>query len=333
MAFPLDVLNGDARCFLNNTETYGTLNSQSLRPVLLKAVHQAVQAVQHGVQQGYCRSASIYTGRAGVALSLCKAAQVLSRSQSLRQEAKDLQLPLLEVPALLQLAGSHEQDAYGLHSPRNPDTFLLGKAGLLGVMAAIEAEVNGPESQPAQAPAKKLEEAAVTSKFETGDGTASTTWEARTDWQAYASGKLTVGTDRLVHWCHGAPGFIPMLCSYANPTNPVTKDDEQLRHTCMQAALKAGDLVWERGLLKKGVGLCHGISGNAYSFLSLHRLTKDDMWLDRAYRFALFMVTHIGQLKDVPSEPVSLFEGLSGAICLWMDCLDPLNSSIPGYEL
>jgi hypothetical protein len=38
-------------------------------------------------------------------------------------------------------------------------------------------------------------------------------------------------------------------------------------------AIAASDVVWERGLLKKGVGLCHGISGNAYLFLYLFRVT------------------------------------------------------------
>jgi hypothetical protein len=31
---------------------------------------------------------------------------------------------------------------------------------------------------------------------------------------------------------------------------------------------RALDHVWKYGVLKKGFGLCHGISGNAYAFLS-----------------------------------------------------------------
>eukprot|EP00662_Eupelagonemidae_sp_cell21_P057865 gene57865-biopygen44113 len=34
------------------------------------------------------------------------------------------------------------------------------------------------------------------------------------------------------------------------------------------AALRAGDVVWERGVILKGNGLCHGIAGNGYTFLS-----------------------------------------------------------------
>ncbi|CAI5466848.1 unnamed protein product [Closterium sp. Yama58-4] len=38
----------------------------------------------------------------------------------------------------------------------------------------------------------------------------------------------------------------------------------------LQAAIEAGEVVWRRGLQ---VGLCHGISGNTYTFLALHRAT------------------------------------------------------------
>jgi hypothetical protein len=35
--------------------------------------------------------------------------------------------------------------------------------------------------------------------------------------------------------------------------------------------------IWKYGVLKKGFGLCHGISGNAYAFLSepLHEIFPD----------------------------------------------------------
>ena len=58
----------------------------------------------------------------------------------------------------------------------------------------------------------------------------------------------------------------------------------------------------------QGVGLCHGIAGNAYGFLSLYRLTQDQLWLGRTQQFALFMAEHWQQLLPVPDEPFSLFE-------------------------
>ena len=40
----------------------------------------------------------------------------------------------------------------------------------------------------------------------------------------------------------------------------------------LDAAIKAGELVWERGLLKKGNGLCHGSAGNGYAFIHLYQV-------------------------------------------------------------
>jgi hypothetical protein len=42
----------------------------------------------------------------------------------------------------------------------------------------------------------------------------------------------------------------------------------------LAAALRAGELVWQRGLLRKGPGLCHGVSGNAYALLRLYKTTQ-----------------------------------------------------------
>ena len=39
----------------------------------------------------------------------------------------------------------------------------------------------------------------------------------------------------------------------------------------LDAARKAGECVWRLGLLHKGPGLCHGISGGGFSLLALHR--------------------------------------------------------------
>ena len=40
----------------------------------------------------------------------------------------------------------------------------------------------------------------------------------------------------------------------------------------MESAIKAGELIWERGLLKKGNGLCHGTAGNGYAFIHLYQV-------------------------------------------------------------
>lgn len=72
--------------------------------------------------------------------------------------------------------------------------------------------------------------------------------------------------DSLVQMCHGAPGVVQALLKGTEvfPTDPISE-------SLFDAAIKAGELVWQRGLLKKGFGLCHGISGNGYTFLSLFK--------------------------------------------------------------
>jgi hypothetical protein len=42
----------------------------------------------------------------------------------------------------------------------------------------------------------------------------------------------------------------------------------------LQAALRAGQVVWQQGLLRKGPGLCHGVAGNAYALLRLWKTTQ-----------------------------------------------------------
>ena len=58
--------------------------------------------------------------------------------------------------------------------------------------------------------------------------------------------------NELVHWCHGGPGIAYLFAK----AYLVWKDEKYL-----QAILQCGDLIWKKGLLKKGPGICHGISG------------------------------------------------------------------------
>ena len=56
---------------------------------------------------------------------------------------------------------------------------------------------------------------------------------------------------------------------------------------------RAADLCWERGLLKKGPGICHGVAGSGYVFLLLYRLTGDRQHLARAHCCAQFLFTEV----------------------------------------
>jgi len=105
----------------------------------------------------------------------------------------------------------------------------------------------------------------------------------------------------------------------------------------LDAAVEAGEVVWNRGLLRK-VGICHGISGNAYVFLSLYQLTGDVKHLYRAKAFACFLLDRAHKLISEGEmhggdRPYSLFEGLGGMAYLFLDMIDPSLSKFPAYEL
>lgn len=131
-------------------------------------------------------------------------------------------------------------------------------------------------------------------------------------------------TDRLVHWCHGAPGVIHMLIK----AYQVYK--EQL---LLDLALNCGDVIWKRGLLKKGFSLCHGISGNAYAFLHLYQLTRDRKHLYRAGKFAQFYLEHGHSINWRADSPASLFEGYAGLTYFLADLLNPIEAKFPAFQL
>lgn len=79
----------------------------------------------------------------------------------------------------------------------------------------------------------------------------------------------------------------------------------------LDAALRCGEVVWERGLLRKGYGLCHGTAGNGYTFLQLFRLTGHTLHLYRAAKFGEWCTTSDQRECGTPDRPHSLFEGVA----------------------
>ncbi|XP_008148865.2 lanC-like protein 2 isoform X1 [Eptesicus fuscus] len=135
---------------------------------------------------------------------------------------------------------------------------------------------------------------------------------------------LSNETDRLVHWCHGASGVIHMLMQ----AYKVFKEEKYLKD-----AMECSDVIWQRGLLRKGYGLCHGTAGNGYSFLSLYHLTRDRKYLYRACKFAEWCLDYGAHGCRIPDRPYSLFEGMAGAIHFLSDVLAPETSRFPAFEL
>ncbi|EPZ34647.1 hypothetical protein ROZALSC1DRAFT_27046 [Rozella allomycis CSF55] len=135
-------------------------------------------------------------------------------------------------------------------------------------------------------------------------------------------GKLKATTqssnDDLVQFCHGPSGITHLLTLAASKSSNDRESIVEVAKTCV-------DTVWQKGILKKGVGLCHGISGNAYACLDLFKLTREKQYLVQTLYFSERCMswkqeTLNGKLR-LPDAPYSLMEGLCGAVCLWNDLL------------
>jgi lantibiotic modifying enzyme len=130
----------------------------------------------------------------------------------------------------------------------------------------------------------------------------------RANWPPLAGEPLVSsdGTIR-VQWCHGAPGVLTSLAA-------VGRDDE-----AWSALLEAaGNLVWDAGPIATGIGICHGTAGNGWALLALWKRTGEEIWLDRAQRFAVHAAAQVErnfQRFGFPRH--SLFTGdLGVALCL-----------------
>ncbi len=121
------------------------------------------------------------------------------------------------------------------------------------------------------------------------------------------------GRPMRVQWCHGAPGMV------------ITLGDLMP----LELALGGGALTWHAGPLEKGPGLCHGTAGNGYAFLRLFAVTGDELWLERARRFA---VHALAQVEAAPVPRHGLFTGDEGVALYARSCLEP-DPRFPGIDL
>ncbi|THH26889.1 hypothetical protein EUX98_g7298 [Antrodiella citrinella] len=153
---------------------------------------------------------------------------------------------------------------------------------------------------------------------------------------------------QLIQWCHGAPAVLIFLCKILrlnHGSSPVTIPDTLAQSTQI-ALIRGGELVYNRGLLRKSVGLCHGVAGSVYALLAISSVLDSDsaehqgMWLKRAVHLALLATTYremegSGEMR-VPDRPYSLYEGVAGMCCAWADVWRLLAGEkmggMPGYD-
>ena len=156
-------------------------------------------------------------------------------------------------------------------------------------------------------------------------------------------------------WCHGAPGVLILLSTvvrrFADESDADTDTlvlPEDLLDAIHKAMTRGGGLVYSRGFLRKGVGICHGVAGSVFALLSISEVLDsfdaDDnegkLWRNRAVHLAHLAVSYhdleVNGEMSVPDRPYSLYEGVAGMCCAWADVLKVLNGEtglgIPGYD-
>jgi len=115
----------------------------------------------------------------------------------------------------------------------------------------------------------------------------------------------------------------------------------------LREAIRCGEEIWARGLVRNGIGLCCGLTGNVYALFALAAALKGaarDLWLTRARSFAAFTANCEEELPRpmrIPAlrfarteidnfrETNSLMEGLSGVVLMLTDMEDPLKARYP----
>ena len=112
-----------------------------------------------------------------------------------------------------------------------------------------------------------------------------------------------------LQWCAGAPGTVVAAAGYLD-----------------KGLLLAGaELCWKAGPhgAEKGPSICHGTAGNGYALLAAFERTGDELWLDRARRFAMHALDQARRERaDRGRGRYSLWTGDLGVALYAADCLD-----------
>jgi len=112
-----------------------------------------------------------------------------------------------------------------------------------------------------------------------------------------------------LQWCAGAPGIVTCAADYL---------DEDL-------LLAGAELTWSAGAHgdEKGASLCHGTAGSGWAFLKAFERMQDELWLERARRFAIHALEQTGRLRGARGRGrYSLWTGDLGVALFAADCLE-----------
>ena len=149
--------------------------------------------------------------------------------------------------------------------------------------------------------------------------------------------------DDKVHFCHGCVGAVHLflLAEELFPNN----DFDKVAKNCNRC-------LWERGILYKGNGVCHGMSGTCYALMKLYINSNDNLYLKEAACIASATFDKKIQSlvsdycdpqrkrRGIPDTPFSLMEGDGGLLIMYYDLIaliekdkDIMTKVLPGYEI
>lgn len=139
-----------------------------------------------------------------------------------------------------------------------------------------------------------------------------------------------------------------------------------------QAVLLATERIWEEGLLSKGLGICHGITGNAWPLMQMHDcfeyegelmtqarknyntraqvddspVTQPPLTGDYFLSKALAFLLHVREAPPycnspkpgsndyrMPDMPYVLGEGVPGTVCAWSESCVVVEGRLRKIEL
>ncbi|KXN85641.1 hypothetical protein AN958_10978 [Leucoagaricus sp. SymC.cos] len=172
-------------------------------------------------------------------------------------------------------------------------------------------------------------------------------------------------------WCHGAPAMLILLSTILRMSvTPavITGLTEKQQDRFVVSLQRGCALVYMQGLLRKGVGLCHGVAGSVYALLAASNVLDDPCNVNTSQssetnptgtnseRHAPYFtqaahlahlatysssLTRKGDMKT-PDHPWSLYEGMAGMCCAWGEVLFRMKdkertscllcSGMPGYD-
>ncbi len=193
------------------------------------------------------------------------------------------------------------RDADGLWTQRLYGEVYRGLGAIHGAAGNVRVLLDGPLAEETRATLARETAAllARTAVVENG----------RANWPGAAGEGLVASDGQIrVQWDQGAAGIAVCAASYL---------DEEL-------LLAAADLVWQAGPHgpDKGAGLCHGTAGNGYALLATFEWTDDEVWLERARRFAVHALEQAREARAARGRGrYSLWTGDVGVALFAADCL------------